>query len=101
MTFHLLEVPFLIEECFDQILATAAAIADPYEQAWLVRSGVRKAEAAARIAGRSAAHVAPEDQPMFNQVVETELASLHEGNFARYAIRPAVFKAWHERWRAT
>ena len=32
-TFHPLEVPQLIEECFDQILATAAAIEDPFEQA--------------------------------------------------------------------
>jgi hypothetical protein len=35
-TFHPLEVPQLIEECFDQILATAAAIADPFEQAFFV-----------------------------------------------------------------
>jgi len=32
--FHPLEVPQLIEESFDQILATAAAIADPFEQAF-------------------------------------------------------------------
>jgi hypothetical protein len=31
--FHPLEVPQLIEECFDQVLATAQAIRDPYEQA--------------------------------------------------------------------
>ncbi len=31
--FHPLEVPHLIEECFDQLLATAQAIRDPYEQA--------------------------------------------------------------------
>ena len=35
-TFHPLEVPQLVEECFDQILATAAAIADPFEQAFFV-----------------------------------------------------------------
>ncbi|MGH6618290.1 MAG: Fic family protein [Alphaproteobacteria bacterium] len=35
-TFHPLEVPQLIEECFDQILATAAAIEDPFEQAFFV-----------------------------------------------------------------
>jgi len=35
-TFHPLEVPQLIEECFDQVLATAAAIADPFEQAFFV-----------------------------------------------------------------
>ena len=34
--FHPLEVPQLIEECFDQLLATAAAIADPFEQACFV-----------------------------------------------------------------
>ena len=32
--FHPLEVPQRIEECFDRILATAAAIADPFEQAF-------------------------------------------------------------------
>ena len=32
--FHPLEVPQLIEECFNQVLATAQAIHDPYEQAF-------------------------------------------------------------------
>ena len=31
--FHLLAVPQIVEECFDQILATALAINDPFEQA--------------------------------------------------------------------
>lgn len=35
-TFHPLEVPQLIEECFDRILATAEAIDDPFEQAFFV-----------------------------------------------------------------
>lgn len=34
--FHPLEGPQLIEECFDQILATAASIEDPFEQAFFV-----------------------------------------------------------------
>ena len=34
--FHPLEVPQLVEECFDQILATAAAIDDPFEQSLFV-----------------------------------------------------------------
>ena len=34
--FHPLETPALIEDCFDQILATAAAISDPFEQAFFV-----------------------------------------------------------------
>src|SRR5579863_6110423 len=32
--FHPLEVPQLIEECFNQVLATAAAIQDPFEQSF-------------------------------------------------------------------
>ena len=32
--FHPLESPQLIEECFDQLLATASAINDPFEQAF-------------------------------------------------------------------
>ncbi len=34
--YHPLEVPQLIEECFDQILASADAIRDPFEQAFFV-----------------------------------------------------------------
>ena len=34
--FHPLETPALIEECFDQILATASAVSDPFEQAIFV-----------------------------------------------------------------
>jgi Fic/DOC family protein len=34
--FHPLQVPQLIEECFDQILAKAAAIADPFEQGFFI-----------------------------------------------------------------
>lgn len=33
------------------------------------------------------------------EVVETELLSLHEGNFARYMVRPSEFKKWQEVWK--
>lgn len=39
-----------------------------------------------------------EDQNKFVEAVETELMNLHEGNFARYMIRPPEFKAWQEVW---
>jgi Fic family protein len=35
-----------------------------------------------------------EDQLKFIEAVETELLSLHKGNFARYKICPSEFKAW-------
>ncbi|KPQ17055.1 MAG: hypothetical protein HLUCCX10_07120 [Algoriphagus marincola HL-49] len=38
------------------------------------------------------------DRSRFTEVVETELLGLHEGNFARYRIKPSEFSAWKKRW---
>lgn len=38
------------------------------------------------------------ERAKFTEAVETELMSLHEGNFARYMVRPSEFKAWKENW---
>ena len=46
-TFHPLELPQLIEECFSQLLDTAAAIKDPFEQA-LFRDGAAAVSSAVR-----------------------------------------------------
>jgi hypothetical protein len=35
----------------------------------------------------------------FVEVVETELRSLHEGNIARYRLRPSEFGAWQAVWK--
>lgn len=40
------------------------------------------------------------DRQKFIEVVESELLSLHEGNFARYYISPLEFRQWKERWEA-
>lgn len=202
--FHPLEVPQLIEECFDQILATADAIADPFEQAFFVmvqlpylqpfddvnkrvsrlaaniplirgnlsplsfadvprqayteavlgvyelnqvdllkdvfvwayaRSAARYAavrqslgepdpfrlryrtqlreivadvmraragrkDAAARIATWTTEHIDPDDRERFIETAEAELTGLHEGNFARYQVRPSEFAAWRKVWEA-
>lgn len=39
-----------------------------------------------------------QDRERFIQTVNTELLSLHEGNFARYGIRPSHFSAWKLAW---
>ena len=200
--FHPLEVPQLIEECFEQILATASAIADPFEQAFFVmvqipylqpfddvnkrvsrlsanipliranlsplsfedvprrlyteavlgvyelnriellrdlfiwayrRSAARyaavrqslgepdpfrmrhrmalrevvgevvrgrmdKKQAAAHVGAWTREHVDREEYERFREIAERELLSLHEGNFARYRIRPFEFAAWQEAW---
>jgi hypothetical protein len=60
----------------------------------------RKA-AAAHIASWVETNVTPEDRERFRETAETDLLSLHEGNFARYQIRPSEFEAWQATWRAT
>jgi len=202
--FHPLEVPQLIEECFDQILATAAAIADPFEQAFfvmvqlpylqpfedvnkrvsrlaaniplikgnlsplsfadvprqayteavlgvyelnqvdllrdvfiwayqrsasryaavrqslgepdpfrlrhrsalrdlvgeIVRARMGRREAAAQVSAWAREHVDAADRERFREVAESELLGLHEGNFARYRIRPSEFETWRRVWDA-
>jgi hypothetical protein len=39
------------------------------------------------------------DQARFIEVVEMELLSLHEGNFARYRILPSKFAIWQRIWK--
>jgi fido (protein-threonine AMPylation protein) len=200
--FHPLEGPQLIEECFDQILATATAIADPFEQAFfamvhlpylqpfedvnkrvsrfaaniplirrnlcplsfvdvpvrdyidgilgvyelnrvellcdvfvwayerscaryaavrrslgepdpfrlryreliaqivgtIIREGLNR-EAAIGFIRREAEQAAAEDRARLIEVTETEIMSLHEGNFARYHVRPSEYAAWRASWR--
>lgn len=203
-TFHPLEGPGLIEECFDQILATAAAIDDPFEQAFFImvqlpylqpfddvnkrvsrlaanipmiranlaplsftevpgdlytratlgvyernditllrdvflwayqrsaaryaavrqsmgepdpfrlryreqlRDVVRDVVLGAMSRQATRAHlvttsrelIPTADQDQFAEVAETELLGLHEGNFARYLVRPSEFAAWQQIWNA-
>ncbi|GAB4152076.1 MAG: hypothetical protein Tsb0016_24440 [Sphingomonadales bacterium] len=200
--FHPLEVPQIIEECFDQILATAHAITNPFEQAFFVmvqlpylqpfddvnkrvsrlaanipliktnltplsftevpvktyteamlgvyelnridllkdvfiwayeRSASRYAAvrqsigepdpfrlkhraalreivqtivlermnrkaAFTRIAAWAGKNVEAGEQDRFREVAEHEVLGLHEGNFARYQIKPSQFKAWQDVW---
>lgn len=46
----------------------------------------------------SVAGLPKEDQSRFTEAVETELLTLHEGNFARYKVPPSVFNAWKQVW---
>ncbi|MEP2715359.1 Fic family protein [Pseudophaeobacter sp.] len=38
------------------------------------------------------------DQAKFRRTIEDELLALHEGNFARYRVRPSEFRAWQALW---
>jgi hypothetical protein len=64
----------------------------------VVRARLDKKAATAYVREQSAA-VPEADRARFVEVAETELMSLHEGNIARYRIRPAEFREWREGWR--
>jgi len=65
----------------------------------IVSKGLSKSESSVVIQAR-ALHVAPQESAQFRELVETELLSLHEGNFARYRVTPSEFKKWKENWNA-
>jgi hypothetical protein len=66
----------------------------------LVRARVTRRDTAARIAVWSEREIDPRDREHFAEIVEAELIGLHEGNFARYRIRPSEFAAWRQVWEA-
>lgn len=45
-----------------------------------------------------AEQIPEEERSKFIEAVETELLSLHDGNFARYWIRPSEFRRWKAAW---
>jgi hypothetical protein len=67
--------------------------------AQIVRSRMDKKAASAFIAQRAIEAVPLDDRARFVEVVETEIMSLHEGNIARYRLRPSEFRIWSDGWR--
>ncbi|MGS2738935.1 Fic family protein [Sinomicrobium sp. M5D2P17] len=63
----------------------------------IILTAMPKEEASIRIKSE-AKNLPPEDQARFAEAVETELISMHEGNFARYRITPSEFKKWKTIW---
>jgi hypothetical protein len=63
-----------------------------------VREAMDKKAAAAHIASWVEKNIPEADRERFRDMAETELLSLHEGNFARYQIRPSEFATWHKVW---
>ena len=54
---------------------------------------------AIRAIQQKAEHLVPsEDRSQFIEAVETSLRGLHEGNIARFRLRPVEYEAWHKNW---
>ena len=64
----------------------------------IVNTRMNKISATAAIKKHAASEVDAADQARFIEVTETELMSLHEGNMARYRIRPSEFSEWQQHW---
>ena len=64
----------------------------------VVEGMMNKKQAARWIADESAREIDPDHLPAFIEMAETALSCLHEGNSARFRIRPATFHAWHDGW---
>jgi len=65
----------------------------------IVRGGMDKKKATAFVQQRALEGISPEDQARFIEVVETEVMNLHEGNIARYRLRPSQYQTWKATWR--
>lgn len=67
--------------------------------ATVIHKGFDKKEAAGWIARKAKEEISAGDRARFIEIVETELGSLHEGNIARYRLRPEKFMSWKDNWR--
>jgi hypothetical protein len=64
----------------------------------VIRSEMDQVAAAKYVSKFAVENVTDDDTAHFIEAAETELLSLHEGNFARYAIKPSEFSAWRDAW---
>ncbi len=65
----------------------------------VVRARMSKVQAIAFVRSCAAEQVPHEDKERFVEITETQLMSLHEGNIARYRLRPSEFQAWQAGWK--
>jgi len=65
----------------------------------IVRQSMNKEQAVALIRKTSFEIISEADQARFIELIERELQSLHEGNIARYHLRPQEYEKWKAAWR--
>jgi len=65
----------------------------------VVQHKMNKREGSQAIHKFATENVPSADQNRFIAVVEIEVSSLHEGNFARFRIRPSEFFEWQKDWK--
>jgi len=66
----------------------------------IIRACCDRREAVARLRNWAQESVIEPDRKRFVAAAEETLAGIHEGNFARYRVRPSEFEAWLKSWSA-
>jgi hypothetical protein len=64
----------------------------------VIKDRMDRKPAAAHIASWTKKNIVEDERARFQDMVESVLINLHEGNFARYQVRPSEFKSWQEVW---
>lgn len=64
----------------------------------VVKEQMDKKEAVTAIKAIANKSVPAKDQSRFIEIAEIELRGLHEGNIARYRLRPSEYEAWNAVW---
>ncbi len=65
----------------------------------IIRKSMDKKSAIEQIKKVSFSKLPENDHKRFIEVVETELMNLHEGNIARFQIRPSEYEEWKKTWK--
>ena len=65
----------------------------------IVRDRMNKKAANVYIKEFARNEISQEDRQRFMEVAETEVLNLHEGNIARYRLRPSEYAAWRQDWK--
>lgn len=65
----------------------------------IIRARCDRREAVARLRRWAEESVIETDRKRFVAAAEETLAGIHEGNFARYRVRPSEFEAWKAVWK--
>lgn len=64
----------------------------------IIREKLSKHDANKAIELWAEENIPEKDRARFIEIVETELLTLHEGNIAKYKIKPEEFNAWQLEW---
>jgi Fic family protein len=65
----------------------------------IVHRKMNKIQAVDAIRRQAIDSIPLQDQPRFIEIVERELLNLHEGNIARYQLRPIEYDQWKKFWQ--